>query len=240
MTLNFIETIKDPEKIQNLAFDLIKFAREDILGIFSTFNALHRQKRASSFSLLKEIARSHNVKARILTPFDDKIKQIEQLLKDEAGIEIRPIEQTSRTKVSVLLVDRKFSLVVELKDDVKESSQETIALATYSNSPATVFSYVSIFESLWRQSELYEKLKVHDKLQNEFISMAAHELRTPIQPVLALAQHLLSQDSYLDVKLTQQYLDIIVRNAIHLQQLTEDILDITKIERHSLRLKIEL
>ncbi len=70
--------------------------------------------------------------------------------------------------------------------------------------------------------------------------MAAHELRTPIQPVLALAQHLLSQDSYLDVKLTQQYLDIIVRNAIRLQQLTEDILDITKIERHSLLLKIEL
>ncbi|HEX9318053.1 MAG TPA: histidine kinase dimerization/phospho-acceptor domain-containing protein, partial [Nitrososphaeraceae archaeon] len=63
--------------------------------------------------------------------------------------------------------------------------------------------------------------------------MAAHELRTPIQPILALSQHLLSQDSYLDVKLTQQYLDIIVRNAIRLQQLTEDILDITKIERHS-------
>ena len=69
--------------------------------------------------------------------------------------------------------------------------------------------------------------------------MAAHELRTPIQPILALSQHLLSQDSALDVKQRKEYLEIIVRNAIRLQQLTEDILDITKIERRSLQLKLE-
>lgn len=182
---------------------------------------------------------SHNLKVRILSPFDDKIELMAQLLKDEASVEVRPIEQASQTKVSVLLVDRKFSLIVELKDDAKESSLEAIGLATYSNSPATVLSYVSIFESLWRQSELYEKLKIHDKLQNEFITMAAHELRTPIQPVLALSQHLLSHDTSLDFKERQQYLDIIVRNAVRLQHLTEDILDITKIETHSLQLKME-
>jgi two-component system, OmpR family, sensor histidine kinase VicK len=182
---------------------------------------------------------SHNLKVRILSPFDDKIELMAQLLKDEASVEVRPIEQASQTKVSVLLVDRKFSLIVELKDDAKESSLEAIGLATYSNSPATVLSYVSIFESLWRQSELYEKLKIHDKLQNEFITMAAHELRTPIQPVLALSQHLLSHDTSLDFKERQEYLDIIVRNAVRLQHLTEDILDITKIETHSLQLKME-
>jgi two-component system sensor histidine kinase VicK len=182
---------------------------------------------------------SHNLKVRILSPFDDKIELMAQLLKDEASVELRPIEQASQTKVSVLLVDRKFSLIVELKDDAKRSSLEAIGLATYSNSPATVLSYVSIFESLWRQSELYEKLKIHDKLQNEFITMAAHELRTPIQPVLALSQHLLSHDTSLDFKERQQYLDIIVRNAVRLQHLTEDILDITKIETHSLQLKME-
>jgi two-component system, OmpR family, sensor histidine kinase VicK len=68
--------------------------------------------------------------------------------------------------------------------------------------------------------------------------MAAHELRTPIQPVLALSQHMLS-NPYIDVKERQHYLDIIVRNAVRLQHLTEDILDITKIETRSLKLKTE-
>jgi two-component system, OmpR family, sensor histidine kinase VicK len=239
LKVNFIETIKDPDKIQNLAFDLIESARENILGIFSTCNAFHRQERAGVFSLLKVVTSSHNVKVRILSPFDEKIELMAQLLKDEAGIEVRPIEQASQTKVSVLLVDRKFSLIVELKDDAMESSLEAIGLATYSNSPATVLSYVSIFESLWRQSELYEKLKIHDKLQNEFISMAAHEMRTPIQPVLALSQHLLAHDTSIDFKERQHFLEIIVRNAVRLQHLTEDILDITKIETHSLQLKME-
>jgi signal transduction histidine kinase len=50
---------------------------------------------------------------------------------------------------------------------------------------------------------------------------------------------LLSHDTSLDFKERQQYLDIIVRNAVRLQHLTEDILDITKIETHSLQLKME-
>lgn len=239
MTHNVIETIKDPSEIQDRIFDLIKFAREEILAIFSTSNAFHRQERAGALALTKEVRRTHNVKISILTPFDDKIKEIGQLWKDEIGIEIRAVEQASQTKVSVLIVDRKFSLATELKDDTKESSLEAIGLATYCNSPATVLSYISIFESLWLQSELYEKLKYHDRLENEFISMAAHELRTPIQPILALSQHLLS-DSSIDSIERRRYLEIIVRNAVRLQQLTEDILDITKIETHSLKLNIEL
>ena len=104
-----------------------------------------------------------------------------------------------------------------------------------------------MFENLWTQIELTaqlkeanERLNVHDRMQKEFINVAAHELRTPIQPVLALSQHLLSQDSYLDVKLTQQYLDIIVRNAIRLQRLAEDILDVTRIETQSFHLSKEI
>ena len=56
------------------------------------------------------------------------------------------------------------------------------------NSKSIVSSYVSIFESLWKQTELYEQLKVNDKMQKEFINVAAHELRTPIQPILGLVR----------------------------------------------------
>ena len=81
-----------------------------------------------------------------------------------------------------------------------------------------------------------EQLKVHDKMQNEFINIAAHELRTPIQPILSLTEVLRHK-----IKDTQQVdlLSIITRNAKRLQRLTEDILDVTKIESHSLKLNIE-
>jgi hypothetical protein len=45
-----------------------------------------------------------------------------------------------------LVIDRKFSLSVELKDDTKNNSYEAIGLATYSNSTPTVLSYaISLF-----------------------------------------------------------------------------------------------
>ena len=87
------------------------------------------------------------------------------------------------TKSTILVVDRKYSLVMELRDDTKQTFDEAIGLSTYSNSKAGVLSYVAIFENLWKQSELYEQLmkaheqlKMHDKMQQEFINVAAHEL----------------------------------------------------------------
>jgi two-component system sensor histidine kinase VicK len=71
--------------------------------------------------------------------------------------------------VTIVVVDKKESLVFEKKDDSKENFIEAVGLATYSNSKPTVLSYVSIFESLWEQVQLYQQLKVHDKMQKEFI-----------------------------------------------------------------------
>ena len=96
-----------------------------------------------------------------------------------------------QTKMTILVVDRVFSLVVELKDDERNSTYE----ATYSRSKSTVLSYVAIFESLWKQVELnekvnklYEELKIEDKLHRDFINVAAHELSAPIQPILGLTE----------------------------------------------------
>jgi signal transduction histidine kinase len=77
---------------------------------------------------------------------------------------------------------------MELRDDTKVTFVEAIGLSTYSNIKAGVSSYVPIFENLWVQSDLYERLKINDKMQKEFINIAAHELRTPIQPILGLTQ----------------------------------------------------
>ena len=132
-----------------------------------------------------------------------------------------------------MTVDRKLSLAVELKDDTSETSHQAMGLATYSNSKPTVLSYVSIFESLWKQTELYERLKESDKIKDEFINIAAHELRTPIQPILGLTDILRSN---IKDPGQQELLDVVIRNARRLQRLTEDILDATKIESRALRL----
>ena len=75
---------------------------------------------------------------------------------------------------------------MELRDDTKTTFIEAIGFTTYSTSKAGVLSYVSIFENLWIQSDLFEQLKRHDKMQRDFINIAPHELRTPIQPILGL------------------------------------------------------
>jgi signal transduction histidine kinase len=261
---SFIETIRDPVEVQMIAFNLIRSATDEILIIFSTANAFYRQMVvAGVVQLYKEVASERNVKIRILTPRDDRVdKIVQELLQEEKQqrqkplerqgkkkqqqeqlqrmrIEIRYIEPELQTKTTVLATDRKFSLSVEVKDDTKDNSYEAIGLATYSNSTPTVLSYASIFESLWNQTELYEQLKAHDKMQKEFIDVAAHELRTPIQPIIGLSQVLQSKmknDNYTEY---QELLNTIVRNAKRLQGLTENILDVTRIEGNSMQLNKE-
>ncbi|MFL6358555.1 MAG: ATP-binding protein [Nitrososphaeraceae archaeon] len=82
----------------------------------------------------------------------------------------------------------------------------------------------------------YEKLKESDNMKNEFINVAAHELRTPIQPILSLTESIRSK---IKEPQQQELLDVTIRNAKRLQRLTEDILDVTKIESHALNLKKE-
>jgi signal transduction histidine kinase len=78
-----------------------------------------------------------------------------------------------------------------------------------------------------------EQLKQHDKIQKEFINMAAHELRTPIQPILGLTDVL--RDCISDSH-QSKLLDVIMRNAKRLQRLSSEILDVSKIESSLLRL----
>lgn len=72
-------------------------------------------------------------------------------------IDIRITKQAFQNKLTALIVDQGLCLTVDLKDDAREISEEAIGLATYSNSEATVFSYVSIFENLWTQTQLHKK-----------------------------------------------------------------------------------
>ena len=79
--------------------------------------------------------------------------------------------------------------------------------------------------------ETAKKLTYHDKLQKEFIDIAAHEFRTPIQSVLGYSEMI-----HANLKNFDQYFEKIIRNARRLEKLTEDILDVSRIEGNNLQL----
>src|SRR5918995_7262247 len=91
---------------------------------------------------------------------------------------------------------------------------------------------------LWNSRVLAEKLKEADMLQREFIHIAAHELRTPIQPILGMAEMIEStlQQKKDASSIKPEEIEMIARNARRLQKLSEDILDIARIESNSLTL----
>ena len=244
-----IEVIPRSARTRLLYLELVKNAKEEILFIFPTSNAFIRQEKMGAIPLAMEAATERAVKVRILVPYneavEDRLKlKVEELGPrpiDNGGIDIRYIEQTSGTMATILVVDRKASLVMELRDDSKITFDEAIGLSTYSNSKAGVLSYVGIFEKLWNQTELYRRLKLHGKMQQEFINVAAHELRTPIQPILSTVGLLSSTNQAV---ITREELNdsisMITRNATRLKQLSEDILDVTRIESQSLNLRKEV
>ncbi len=243
-----LQIIRDPDEVQKLGFELMRSAKEEISIIFSTANAFHRQIRVGGGQLLREVTRAkRGLNIRILTPPDERIKKVSSELKQELKkIEVRHVEESLQTKVIVLIVDRKYSLSIEFKDDTKDSVYEAIGLATYSNSKSTVISYISIFESLWKQVELIERvtklseeLKYQENVHRQFINVAAHELRSPIQPILGLAEILRSRKERENEK-QDELLSIIIRNAKRLKELTENILDLTRIENQSLNLQKEI
>jgi len=237
--LTDIEVIPSSARAQDLYLDIVKSAKEEILWIFPTINAFLRQDKMGAIPSAIQAGRERNVKVRILVPANSLVEQKVRQLKEycpSCQLDFRYIEQMSETKATILVVDRKASLVMELRDDSKLTFIEAIGLSTYSNSKAGVLSYVAIFENLWKQSHLYEQLKRQDKMQKDFINIAAHELRTPIQPILGLTENLISHAKDME---QAKLLEVVSRNAKRLKRLTEDILDITKIESQSLYIKKE-
>jgi two-component system, OmpR family, sensor histidine kinase VicK len=241
--------IQIPQSIQKFFIDMVKSTKYEILLILPTVNAFLREQRIGIIQLLKQAATERGVNVRILTPTDNTIENIilkniitvakeQEEEKKKKNFDLRttniPFEEIAVNTVTIVVADKKESLVIEKTDDSKENFVEAVGLATYSNSKPTVMSYISIFESLWKQVELYEQLKLHDKMQKEFINIASHELKTPIQAIIGYADLTQRHPEKRD-----EMMQAIQRNALRLQSLTNDILDVTRIESERLNLNKE-
>lgn len=239
-----IEIIRNTRASIKRSFDLVESASDEALRIFSSINAFRRQARIGVLHLFKKSI-EHGVKIRVLIPAD--YQQITQIINEVnlvlPELSIRSVDMSLQNTIGILVVDRTQSLIIETKDDTKDNSYDAAGLGAYSDSKPIALSYAAIFDSLWKQRELYEKLnetyeqlKINNKMQKEFLDIAAHELRTPIEPILGLTG-VLRSDKTMDRAAVEELLDVITRNAKRLQRLADDILDVTKIESQSLELK---
>jgi signal transduction histidine kinase len=248
------EVIQNPLTTQTLFINLIKSAKHEVLLLLPTINAFFREQRLGIIQLLKQGAIERGVNVKILVPADRVIEKNlgnmtalegKEGIKRKMNFDFRSMntstEEIPMNTVTIVVVDKKESLVFEKKDDSKENFVEALGLATYSDSKPTVMSYFLIFERLWKQVVLYEQLKVHERMQQEFINIAAHELRTPIQSIVGYIE-LLQQDYNLindSERSTQESLEALGRNATRLRNLTNNILDVSRIETGTLKLNKE-
>ncbi|MDQ3975057.1 MAG: ATP-binding protein [Thermoproteota archaeon] len=239
------QVIQDSRSVQKLFVDMVKLAQHEVLLILPTVNAFLREHHLGIIQLLMQAASKRAVNVRILTPTNEVINNIlknmgisSQEGERKNDFDLRSInmssEETAVRTVTIVVVDKKESLVFEKTDDTKENFIEAVGLATYSNSKPTVMSYVSIFKNLWKQVDLYEQLKTHDKMQKEFINIASHEMKTPTQAIIGYADLMQKHPEK-----REDMMQAISRNAIRLQRLTNDILDVTRIDSNTLNLHKE-
>jgi signal transduction histidine kinase len=138
------------------------------------------------------------------------------------------------------------NLNVEVKN--KGNSDEISVLTESFNSMVmSIKKYINKQNELKKEIEkANEELKYRDQLKDEFINVAARELRNPIQPILGLSELLrtkeienIKKSGEIDIEKIEKILDIIIRNSKRLMQLEEEILDITRIESGHLTLNKE-
>jgi two-component system, OmpR family, sensor histidine kinase VicK len=155
----FVETIREPSEIENLFFNLIKSAKYEIQLLLSTTNTFYRLQNLGLISALMEQAANLSLKIKVLMVKDDKSNQlIIQADEKRSKIDFQFLHKAiTSPNTTSLLIDNEYSLVVDTKDDAKETFGNAIGLATYSNNGSTIATHTSIFETLWIQSELYQE-----------------------------------------------------------------------------------
>jgi signal transduction histidine kinase len=135
--------------------------------------------------------------------------------------------------------------IIDVKDDNKQNFIEAVGYATFHTSKSRTESYNFIFDTVWRQADLYEslreanrnliysyqKLEEHDTMEKEFINLAAHELRTPSQSIIGYSEMLKDLPER-----NKQYEEAISRNAERLYSLVTNMLSIARIESQTMKL----
>jgi two-component system, OmpR family, sensor histidine kinase VicK len=250
MEPEYFRVIKDNEEATKIFTELAKNAQYEILFLLPNDKALTTLDRLGIFNHLIDKCNNrlygkgqNEFQAKIICPLSDaNLNIVNRILQNTSPSNHIRIVNGNNSSFGIIIVDNKKFLKVELREPEAEQFSEAIGLSFYSNSNPSVESYKLFFELLWNERTANEQFKLSDKMQREFINIAAHELRTPAQSVLGYAE--LMKENALDkqAKIGEsiEEIEAIYRNAIRLQKLTNDILDVSRIESQTLNLDKEV
>jgi two-component system, OmpR family, sensor histidine kinase VicK len=244
----YFRVINDNEEATHILTDLTKYAQKEVLFLLPNDKALTRIDRLGIIDYLvgkcNEEKKEGMIQVKIICPLSDtNLSIVNRILQNTTGTSnnIR-IVNGSDSSFGMIIVDNTKFLKAELRDPEAEQFSEAIGLSFYSNSKPSVESYKLFFELLWNERTTNEQFKLSDKMQKEFINIAAHELRTPAQSVLGYAE-LMREDALHrqgNIGESIEAIEAIYRNAERLQRLTNEILDVSRIESQTLNLDKEV
>ena len=227
------ETITDHEVASRILVDLAKSVKKEALFFLPNDKALVRIDKLGVIDyLIKASQKDDTTAIRVVCPLSNENSEVTSKIAENAP-HIK-IQNGNNYKYGIYIVDNEKAFRAELKVPSADTFSEAIGFAVYSNRPSTVSFFRSVFELLWNERFLNEQLKLHDKMQKEFINIASHEMKTPTQAILGTSGLL---QYYPEKK--DELIEVIRRNAKRLQTLTSDILDVTRIESQNFQLEIE-
>jgi signal transduction histidine kinase len=192
--------------------------RIDKLGIINHIIRASREKEAT---------------IKIICPLtEDTSEIVARITKNAPAITI--LNGSNNSPFDMYIIDDEKLLRSEIREMNTDNFLDAVDFAIYSNRKLTVNSFKSMFNLLWNERMLIEQLKVQDKMQRDFINIAAHELRTPVQSILGFSELLKDKPENIEV-----FTDRIIKSANRLQKLSNDILDVTRIDNKQLKLDLE-
>ena len=227
----FYEVITDPEKAAQTITDLARSVKKEALFFLPNDKALVRVEKLGLIDNVVKASQS-GATVKIICPLSGVNAEIVRRI-SEGAPEIQ-ILNGNNSPYGMYIVDGAKFIKAELRNPNAEKFSESVGFMVYSNSKTSVDSFKSIFELLWNERTLNEELEKAYKMQKEFINVASHELRTPIQAILGMSGLLKYYPEEKD-----ELIEIIQRNAKRLQTLTANILDITRIESQTFQLEKE-
>lgn len=246
----FFKVISDPDVAIDILSNLAKSIQKEALLILPDNHTVKMMKRMRLLNHFVESVKSKNAKAKIIYQENKENREIlNDLLLQYSEISVLPISLSINS--IIFLIDDSEFIIIEIKGEQSHDFKDSLGgFAIYSNSKLSINSFKFFFDTVWKQQQMECELRVLNKnlnesyrhlamlnnMQKDFIDKATNVLRSPSQAILVYAELALSDPQYKEADEEIGYLEIILKNALRLNRLTQNMLNVSKIENKQLNL----
>lgn len=228
----FYDVITDREKASQAILDLAKSVKKEALFFFPNDKTLVSAERLGLLDCVVNASHKGAIVKIICSLSENNAETVKKII--EKAPEIQILNGNNNSPYGMYIVDGEKFIRAELRNPDAERFSESVGFMVYSNRKTSVDSFKSIFELLWNERAANEELRKAHEMQKEFINIASHEMKTPTQAILGFTELMETHPEK-----SGEMISAIKRNAERLQRLTNDILDVARIESQTLKLNKE-